>query len=205
MPCVVFDIGGVLVRIRQTWLECSQAAGVAISEEAARATTTAFPPFEPYQAGTMSVEAFLAELGRHLGTANADDTASVHNAMLAEAYEGTAALASELKGLGIATGCLSNTNGLHWPILYGSGAYPAIDGLDFPMASHAVVLAKPMPEIYRRFEALSCHPPEALWYFDDHPRYVEAARQLGWNANLIVPEDGPERQMRAVLSEAGLL
>lgn len=205
MPCVVFDIGGVLVRIRQTWGECAEAVGVELPPEITKLKNGAFALLDPYQEGLVETSYYVAELRAFLGGASADDAIAVHYGMLAEAFAGTAQLAAELSAAGITCGCLSNTNELHWPVLHGSGTYPAISGLDLPLASHQVRLAKPNQEIYRRFEAMSGLAPEDHFYFEDHPDYIAVAGNCGWNACLIDPNGDTAAQMRSYLAAKGVL
>lgn len=205
MPCVVFDIGGVLVRIRQTWGECAAAVNVELPPEIAALKNGAFELLDPYQEGLVETPAYVVKLQAFLGGASAEDSIAVHNAMLAEAFAGTAELASELSATGVTCGCLSNTNELHWPILHASGAYPAISGLDLPLASHQIRLAKPSLEIYLRFEAMSGLAPGEHYYFEDHPDYIAVARSRGWNACLIDPLGDTAGQMRSFLLSVGVL
>ncbi|MBI5705621.1 MAG: hypothetical protein HZC36_01385 [Armatimonadetes bacterium] len=205
MPCVVFDIGGVLVRIRQTWGECAEAVGVDLPQDVAKLKNGAFGLLDPYQEGLVETSNYVTELQAFLGGASAEDAIAVHNGMLAEAYAGTAQLASELSAAGVTCGCLSNTNELHWPVLHGSGTYPAISGLALPLASHQVRLAKPNPEIYRRFEAMRGLAPVDHYYFEDHPDYIAAAASCGWNACIIDPNDDTAAQMRSYLAMRGVL
>lgn len=205
MPCVVFDIGGVLVRIRQTWGECASAVGVELPPEIAALKNGAFGLLDPYQEGLVETQDYVDQLRAFLGGATEADSIAVHNAMLAEAFAGTAQLAYELHATGVTCGCLSNTNELHWPVLHGSGKYPAISGLDLPLASHQVRLAKPNVEIYLRYEAMSGLAPEEHFYFEDHPDYIAAAKSRGWNACLIDPLGDTAAQMREFLASRGVL
>lgn len=205
MLWVVFDIGGVMVRIRSTWGECADAIGIEIAPEVRGRSQGDFPLMDPYQAGKVETRAFVPALREYLGTETEDEAIAVHNGMLAEPFDGVAEIVGELRSRDVHTACLSNTNELHWPILRGSGAYWGIDRLELAVASHLLKLAKPQPEIYRAFEEHAGATPEEIYYFDDHPTYVAAAGALGWNAFQVAPSNGPASQIRAALEERGIL
>lgn len=194
--CVCFDLGGVLARIRHTWGEAMQGAGVERGSEAFLSLPLiACPAFNEFQAGQRALDSYLVELGRFLGGINVDQALAVHQAILVGPYPGTHELVRQLHQSGFITGCLSNTNEPHWQIMRHSGAYPAISELHVPFASHEVLLEKPHPEIYRAFAARASVPPEAIAFFDDSQPNVDAAIREGWRAWKIDPEGDPVTQM----------
>jgi len=86
-----------------------------------------------------------------------------------------------------------------------SGRFPAIEVLDFHMASHEVGFNKPDPDIYRAFEdAVQAWSGEIV-FFDDSFANIESARAHGWQAFRIDPDGDPGAQMISRLEELGIL
>lgn len=201
---VVFDLGGVLVRVTPTWGAALERAGLPASSDLASIPLGAWPSLVDYQAGRLDETAYFELLGGFLGVSR-EEAERVHAAILVEPVAGTAELVAELHERGLGTACLSNTNGPHWRELRFSGRFPAISALRAPFVSHELGLEKPQPEIYALVESRMNLLPEQILFFDDHAVNVEAARRAGWQAYTVDPEGDPAHQMRGVLAERGLL
>jgi putative hydrolase of the HAD superfamily len=202
---VVFDLGGVLARICHTWEEAADVAGVPHDISPGGHTPLAnFSGFDLYQAGTISFDIYLKELALFLGCSE-DDAPKVHNSIIVEEYPGVAELIRELRQRGYRLGCLSNTNTAHWEHLALNGSFPTIESLEMKMASHLVGLNKPDPAIFRLYASEFGLQPRDIYYFDDHPLNVEAARAEGWAAARITPGDDTAHQMRTALMSWHLL
>lgn len=201
----MFDIGGVLARIRGTWGECADAAGVEIDPSMREARSTSFEPFEPFQRGAMEPAAFLRLLVEYLGCASAAEARAVHDAMLAEPFPGMDEIGVRLRQAGVGTACLSNTNAPHWKLLNDPRLFSAIAGLDVKAVSHELGCAKPSEQVFEALERLTGASGADLLYFDDYPEYVEAARSRGWLAEVVDPDAGPANQVEAVLTAHGFL
>ncbi|RIK00189.1 MAG: hypothetical protein DCC46_05370 [Armatimonadetes bacterium] len=206
MRVVCFDLGGVLVSVRQDWLECIEAAGLA---DAARLRTsvhlTEFEGFDRFQAGEIAENEYLEGLAEFIGGIDSADALEVHNAILATEFRGVLEVVESLHSSQIVTGCLSNTNAPHWHLMHHTERFPAIRSLQFPIASHEIRQSKPEPRAYRTFEVGVQANPDEILYFEDGPANVEAAIRLGWDAVLIDPEDDPAKQMRLALAHRGAL
>jgi putative hydrolase of the HAD superfamily len=202
---VVFDLGGVLVRICHTWQEVARTTGaVCALDPQGNTPLTAFPEFDLYQAGEVSLGVYLEALVRFTGCA-AGDALRMHNGILVEAYPGTEELVTELEAAGIGTGCLSNTNEPHWIDLAMNGRFPAIVRLERKMASHLVGMNKPDPAIFRLYADTHGVRPEEIAYFDDNGPNVAAAREVGFAAFQVDSARDPAAQMRAHLVTLGVL
>ena len=201
---VVFDLGGVLARIRRTWQQCADAVGVetGLPSENLRDLSD-FALFDTFQFGTVEASSYLEELAGYLSVSKID-ALRVHNAILDRPYEGTHRLIRDLEEAGHRRGCLSNTNSLHWAIL-NSEAFPGIFELDFKVVSQEINLLKPDPEVFNLFDAKAGTSPESIVYFDDHEGNVLAAKQHGWNAFLVDHQGDPAAQMRDALRESRML
>ena len=77
---------------------------------------------------------------------------------------------------------LSNTEEVHWTFVLRT--YPIFGLLDGWVVSYREGLAKPDPAIYRALMDRYCDGQLPVFYTDDTPRYVEAARRLGWDAEV---------------------
>jgi HAD superfamily hydrolase (TIGR01509 family) len=202
---VVFDLGGVLVQICATWEQAAVCAGVATSLPTGSATPfTALTAFDDYQAAKIDETEYLAALADRIGCSPVE-ARRVHNHILVEPFPGTDELVSELHRLPIATGCLSNTNALHWEELIDGERFPAIAALQQKMASHLVGMNKPDPAIFRHYAEVYGVDPRRVAYFDDNGPNVEVARQVGFRTMLIDPKANPVAQIRRFLTEQRVL
>lgn len=99
----------------------------------------------------------------------------------------------------LVTGCLSNSNEIHWPVMWGEMGLSRL--VDRQFVSYRLGVAKPDPEIFARVAEDLAVRPAAIFFADDNPKNVAAARAAGWVAAHTV---GPQ-QLRSALSAAGLL
>lgn len=202
---VVFDLGGVLVRIAKTWGEALRSQGLADLNSPREAEAIGnFPHFEAYQAGQLTDEAFTHSLAAWLEIP-AQHGLAAHHGILLEPYIGTAELVSDLHDADFRTGCLSNTNALHWSHMVQPALFPAIARLQTPGLSHLLGLNKPDPAIYEAYIRLSGLPPADHLFFDDLAANVQAAREAGWSAHRIDPAGNTVGQIRDNLAEYNLL
>lgn len=205
MGMVVFDLGGVLVKIAENWQMAAQTANVAgIRPEVGTLGLASFPGFEPYQAGKTSDDEFVAELQDWLGLDRPESALKVHQGILVEPYPGTLELVQQLHKLGLQTGCLSNTNAPHWERMSDPTQFPAIASLKIPGLSHVLKAEKPHSEIYEKYEILAATSGRNLVFFDDSMANVEAAIACGWRGHRINPAADTAAQMRLHLAEYGL-
>lgn len=77
---------------------------------------------------------------------------------------------------------LSNTEDVHWTFIVKK--YPILKLLDGWILSYTEGVAKPDPAIYGVVVERCCDGRLPAFYTDDTPRYVEAARRLGWEAEV---------------------
>ena len=95
-----------------------------------------------------------------------------------------------LERAGCPIGILSNTCDPHWRHLIDAG-YAILPGHFSPIVlSHEVRLMKPEREIYSAAASLVGVPPERIFFCDDLPDNVAAARQAGWDAELFESTTG---------------
>lgn len=200
---VVFDIGGVLVRIRHSWDEILNALGEAPLARSTPWRHADYDPLTAYQDGTMNEDAYLAQVGGDLGL-TPERAREAHVAMLGTDYVGARQLAEDLRAAGVQTACLSNTNALHWVALVNPQQHPVIATLDKRFASFEIRVNKPDPSAFR-IVANAFPSVERRIFFDDNLGNVAAAINLGWEAHRIDPDGDPPAQMRRILTESGVL
>jgi FMN phosphatase YigB (HAD superfamily) len=215
---VCFDLGGVLVRICQSWAEAYRAAGLDIREEPAHRSVRArrLELLNLHGIGRITIDDWAAGTSAALeGVYSADELKRAHHAFILEQHPGAIELVDELHAAGIATACLSNTNHTHWlrlvhrdgdRALEGTPEYPTVVRLQRHFASHLLGLAKPDDEIYARFEELTGLGPNAILFFDDLEENVGAARRRGWHAEQVTASHfDAVTQMRQHLRRRGVV
>ena len=203
---VIFDAGGVLVRICRTWAEGAARAGlpappasIAASEAIERRRALS----NLYQSGRMTPEDYFAQLAAAVGNGCDPQIAQrIHDAWLIDEYPGVGALVDGLHAAGIATALLSNTNERHYREMLAPGsAYPAVAALGAWYASHELGLCKPDDAIYEAVQRASGRMPHQIVFFDDLKDNVTAAARRGWRSRQIDHEGDTAAQMRAHLRD----
>lgn len=231
---VVFDLGGVVVRICRSWQEACAAAGVPFHPAVASAEQIASRKavHHEYERGRMACgEFFQAVAQRTGGLYTAEAIRAIHDAWILEEYPGVGELIEQLHHLGVSTGVLSNTNHSHWVQLVGDSVtlpkFPTPGRVRHCHASHLLGMAKPDAEIYHEFarrvaldwaagvggaggerDAGSAGVrlrAENILFFDDLKPNIDAAREAGWRAEQIDHTGDPAAQMREILGRAGIL
>lgn len=207
---VVFDLGGVVVRICRSWEQGCEAAGLDVRPSA---TDTALKAARKgvharYQRGEIECDAFCEQLAHAMDNLySAEEVRRIHDAWLLGEYEGIDRLIDDIHGAGLATGVLSNTNHAHWVRLANLDErreFPSIPLVRHLHASHLLGLAKPDPGIYSAFERHAGHDADQLVFFDDLEDNVDAARRAGWNAFRIDHDQETAEQMRTHLLSLGV-
>lgn len=211
---VVFDWGGVILRIVRDFAEALSRAGLPLRDEPmhpeARKARSALA--QRYQRGELECDVFFAQLSQATaGLYSPDELRLVHRAWLIEEYPGVRALVEDLRRVpGVETALLSNTNAGHWSRhLPGPGGtapdFPTIGLLHHRVASHLVRAAKPEEAIYRAIENVTGARGEQIVFFDDLEENIAAARGLGWRAVQIDHTGDTAAQMRERLGGLGVL
>ena len=201
---VCFDLGGVVVRLCRSWEEGCLAAGVELrdrkrSPEQERERGAAV---EAYQRGALTSEAFFETVaGTFNGAYTPEEVERVHGAWILREYEGVGELIRSLDAAGVRTACLSNTNDGHWRMLKG---WDAVAALGSRHASHLMELAKPDEAIYRAFEEREGVSGDAVVFFEDTAANADAARAIGWRAEVVDPSQETRPQIEARLCAHGV-
>jgi len=95
-----------------------------------------------------------------------------------------------LERAGCGFGILSNTCGPHWEHLLAQ-RYSVLPGnFQQIILSHEVRATKPGPDIYQLAAERVGVPPDRIFFCDDIPAHVEAARAAGWQAEVFTSASG---------------
>ncbi len=213
---VVFDLGGVVVRICRSIKEAGDRCGIAVREEditpARRAERRAI--HAEYERGRMGCDEFFVAIARTTGGRfTPEQFRAMHLAWIIDEYAGVSQLIDDLHGAGVETGVLSNTNASHWaqmqpmPDARGDVIAPKFATPAKPMhkhASHLLGVAKPERAIYEEFARRTGFRPQEIVFFDDLPENVEAARAAGWDARVVDHAGDTAGQMRGILRGMGM-
>ncbi|MEM8756391.1 MAG: HAD-IA family hydrolase [Planctomycetota bacterium] len=211
---VVFDWGGVVVRICRSWQQGCERAGLPYDAayDTPEIAEQRYAASKRYEVGAIGADEFLEAVAATMNNRySAEDIRRVHEAWLIEEYPGAAELIVKLsRHDSIDTGLLSNTNHLHWLEHLaehegGTNRFPAVRALRHRHASHLLGIAKPDAAIFEAFEHHAGYRPEHVVYFDDLQANVDAAARRGWDAVLVDHAGDTAKQMRSALVERGLL
>jgi putative hydrolase of the HAD superfamily len=211
---IVFDLGGVLIRICRDWREACAAAGLPVRGESASHTASGrrHEWSEKHGIGAIASDEFFVRVSESVGGLyTAQEVQRIHDAWLLGEYPGVGDLIRDIREAGLATGVLSNTNHPHWVRQMpahrgGTGEFAAPALVDHPHASHIMGLLKPSTEMYRAFERLTGFEGRAaeILFFDDIEENIAGARSCGWQAELIDHTGDTAAQMRRHLASRGI-
>ena len=194
---IIFDMGGVLVRIR--WHEeISRLLGRDVPFEEIHALWGNARSTHAFETGQMDFETFTdAFLDEFNPTLDRADFQQRFKGILGDDFPGVLELLDALKPH-YTLSLLSNTNACHWGMLLERNTF--LPKLDHHFTSMELGVMKPDAAIYRAvMDKLGAQPDEAL-FFDDGIKNVEAARNLGmWAEQVFGPED-----IRRSLAEYGI-
>lgn len=211
---VVFDLGGVVVRICRSIQEAGRLIGLDIPDADItpdrRAERKAI--HYQYERGRLTCDEFFVAIARTTGGKyTPDQFRAMHEVWITGEYPGVAALIDDLHARRIDTGILSNTNASHWAQMQhtpGPDGRPTAPKFPTPTkprhkhASHLLGLAKPERAIYAEFARLTGYTPSDILFFDDLADNIRAAREAGWHAHQIDHEGDTAAQMRSVLGQS---
>lgn len=180
-PVIVLDVGKVLVDINPTVVlkELSKRYGKQIDLPASLDLDKLFSPI---YVGACSWGDILKELNRALGfSLEPGEWEELWCQILRGEVPGMREALAELKGE-FRLVALSNTEEVHWT--HALRNYPIFKLLDGWVVSYREGVAKPDPVIYQTLVDRYCNGRLPFFYIDDILRNVEAARHLGWDAEV---------------------
>jgi glucose-1-phosphatase len=89
---------------------------------------------------------------------------------------------AQLEDAGVRLGVLSNTSPCHWDFLCSRGYGILPRAFSVRALSYEIGALKPEPKIYRAAAELAGVPPAEIFFCDDTPGHVAAAREAGFDA-----------------------
>lgn len=202
---VCFDLGGVIIRLCQTWQERCCAAGLELRRpelwdkiDPAREAL-----FMQYMTGQITGIDFSHKLSEHIDQIySPSEIVDILDAWLVDEYEGLSQIVDQLHEIGMDTAALSNTTHEHWARM---NEFPTVLRLKNLFPSHEIGLNKPDHAIYIHLEKSLGYSGKEILFFDDTQENVDAAVKLGWQAIRIDPYGEPAEQIAAALKQHGVL
>ncbi len=196
--CVLFDLGGVLVRFRGVERVAAWLGDEAVDEAHWR-RWLASPAVRDFDLGKLDAEQFAVALRDELGLelTPAELVREVRG-FVTGPLEGALELLDELRRRYVVA-CLSNTNRIHHPEMF--RRMGLLERFDRVFASSETGLLKPGLEAFHHAATELRLAPGEILFFDDARINVEAATALGFAACRV---RGPA-DCRAELVRRGLL
>jgi len=199
-PCVVFDLGGVLLRPEGPAAELARVLGVDVE--------ALLVPYwrhrDAYDRGGPSAGFWgalrrdLARDGHEPAEVGDDELDDIDASRWARLADGSAALLADLDRAGTVTAVLSNAPAPLARTVRAADWSRTFCSLVF---SCEIARMKPEPQAYAEVEQQTGRRPQELLFFDDRPPNVAGAAQRGWSAHVW----GGLDPAREVLSAAGAL
>lgn len=206
---VVFDLGGVVVRICRSIAEAAARVNLPVDPILAQPEYIAQRRalHRDYERGMMTCDDFFERIAATTrGMYTPAQFRAIHEAWIIDEYAGVGTLIDDLHRANMPTGALSNTNAAHWAQMSHADNRPAIFAaparLRHRHASHLLGLAKPDAAIYHAFARETGFAPNRIVFFDDLAENIQAARAAGWNAHQINHTGDTAQQMRTHLRES---
>ncbi len=204
---IVFDLGGVMIRICDDWRHALACAGIDPLPDAQTFNEDTVPHdvYLRFEMGKISEGEFAAQVAAHTAL-TAADTLAVVDAWLIEPNPGFHELLDRLEGVPVQTACLSNTNRRHWQTMTTPGPRQLpLDRLHHRFGSPFIGQRKPDPAVYEHVQQQVGVAGSAILFFDDHGANLAAAAQQGWHTHRVDPNANPAGQVTRHLTALGII
>ena len=174
----MFDLGGVLV-VNDMFEELRKLLEHSLDENELKSKWLKSPAVREFELGLCSPEVFAHAMIEEFGLLTRPvEFIAAFSGWPKGFYPGAEDLLMRLRQRYL-TGCLSNSNELHWTT-------PVTSHFDHAYSSHLLTRIKPDVEVFEFVTAdVGCRPGEVV-FFDDSPLNIEAAQAFGWDAHLTV-------------------
>ena len=182
---VYFDLGNVIATFdrERAFRQMAEVCGAAALRVGAAVRDGLQADLER---GTIDWPAFHREFSRRTGTESDPEALAVAAADMFELNVGILPVVAALQRCQIPIGILSNTCEIHWRHLLGRGWGILPGGFRTTILSHEVGVSKPEPGIFERAAERAGIAPERIFFCDDLPEHVAAARAAGWDAEVFM-------------------
>ena len=180
---VYFDLGNVIANFdrERAFRGMAELCGADVSRVRAAVMVGLQADLER---GTIDWPAFHGEFSRRTGTRSDPAALAAAAAEMFELNVGILPVVAALQRRRIPIGILSNTCDLHWRHLLGRGWGILPGGFRPVILSYEIGVSKPEPAIFEWAAERAGTPPERIFFCDDLPEHVAAARAAGWDAEL---------------------
>ncbi|MCC6579731.1 MAG: HAD-IA family hydrolase [Phycisphaeraceae bacterium] len=205
---MLFDLGGVLIRIASSWRHAAIDAGVPVTDAVEEPQTWGrmVDITRQYERGRLTDVAFARAMAA-LARITPEQVVAVWHAWVHQPYPGILELLHQFAAAKpVPLACLSNTNPMHWAMVTSDGpqALP-LHLFDRTFTSFQIGLVKPDPLIFAHVEQAAGVPPSSILYFDDNGPNCQAAMARQWQTHRIDPAGDTASQIRSVFAEHDLL
>ena len=201
---VIFDLGNVLVDVRQDTLQRDLSALLdATPEELGEQLKGLLPLLEVYERGRLNGVAFYRRVLDHFGLAQERYPFALYREHWCGALVPSPAMERLYREVCRARQVcvLSNTNDLHW--MHTAERFDLLQRAQSTLTSFECGLYKPEPAIYHlAMERFSVDEPATALFIDDRPENVQAACDVGMKHSF-VHQSEPDTRKR--LEAAGIL
>jgi glucose-1-phosphatase len=179
---IYFDLGNVLVYFDH-WIACRQMARVAgLSAERVWQVVFESDLEHRYETGQVDDRQFYDAFCQATGTQSDYEQLLIAGSDIFRLNYSLVPIVGQLDGAGHRLGILSNTSPAHWAWVT-AGRFGIINlAFDRAALSYEIGACKPEPKIYAAAAELADVRPEEIFFVDDMPENVAAARQAGFDA-----------------------
>jgi FMN phosphatase YigB (HAD superfamily) len=175
---VLFDLGGVLIELGGV-TSMRELTGIESDDELWR-RWLGCPWVRSFESGQCSADEFAAGVVDDWRLTVAPETfLGAFEAWPIGPFLGADELVRAVRRT-VPTGCLSNTNALHWDDRF--ARWPILDAFDYRFLSFELGLLKPDREVFDRVAELLPAPPARILFLDDNMLNVEGATEAGFAA-----------------------
>jgi glucose-1-phosphatase len=182
-----FDLGNVLLyfsheRACRQMAEAASTGEIEITPTDVRRAVFESGLEDLYETGQITTAEFYVQFCRQTGTRPDLDRLMHAASDIFWANDSLLPLLGELRLSGHRLGLLSNTNEVHWEHV-SQGQYGLLPGaFDVLALSYQMGTMKPRHDIFHQAAELAGVAPREIFYTDDRPEHIAAAREVGYDA-----------------------
>ncbi len=186
---IIFDLGGVILNIDyQLTITTFNELGVE-NADLFYSKKVQNPIFDKIETGEISANSFLEELQKQTTNASIKEVENAWNAMLLDLPQNRLDCIKKLKN-NYKIFLLSNTNEIHIKAFrkkIGEQQWEAFSSLfDKMYLSHQIGFRKPGKEAFQIILEENKLKPNEVFFIDDSPQHIEAAKKLGIHCHYLV-------------------
>ena len=183
---VFLDVGNVLVHYDRSTALARVADGLGVTPARLEDEVTAARLLEELEAGRLDWPGVCSRLADRLGRSVDSETAGQAYCTGFTFNHGMIPVLVGIERAGCPVGVLSNSSAIHWEHLAERG-FKLLPGTLRPVVlSHVEGHLKPEPAIFDIATRRAGVSPDRIFFTDDIPSHVDAARKAGWDAEVFV-------------------